>query len=177
MSEIATEFLRWCNSFGSTFHNSPDIINLRFWLEHRKKIKLNRAHEEEIILEVTGLINQGDVEDGIAKTQHDVGFENEIEISNGENDMKQRKRNAKGKPPADKLLRELNPDTMQGKIVQCILDVSNNVNDICDQFFIERHALLTQLNIIARNTGIGYSVTGDDIDLKLPNGVTDPFEL
>lgn len=94
-----------------------------------------------------------------------------------EDEDEMRRRNAKGKPPAPTLLKELDPKTMQGKIIAFIMTMSHNVNDVCDHFFIERHALLTQLNVIARTSGIGYSVTGDDIRLVMPPNVDDPFEL
>ena len=41
---MARNFVRWCWSFGSDFHNSPDITNLRSWL---RKEALSPAPPEE----------------------------------------------------------------------------------------------------------------------------------
>ncbi len=88
-----------------------------------------------------------------------------------------RNRSAKGKPPAATLLKELNENTIQGKIIKHILNVSTSMQSLMDEFFMERHSVLTHLNVIARSTGIGYSVAGDVVSIVLPEGTLDPFEL
>ncbi len=107
-------------------------------------------------------------------TRSNISPETQIEKI-GENEMP-RNRNAKGKPAGETLLRTLKSTTTQGKIIAFLLETPS-VNAAMDNFFMERHSLMTQLNIVARNTGIGYSVTGDAVTLMLPPGVVDPFEL
>lgn len=164
-AKLAEEFKTWCNSFGPSFHNSPDIINLRFWLKERKQLQLTDTEERAVLAEL-----HEESQTDITKESKD---EDEIDIF--EDDEMTRNRNAKGKSPASTLLKILDPKTMQGKIIAFIMQSSTSVNDVCDNFFIERHALLTQLNVISRTAGIGYSVAGDKISLVLPDGVKDPF--
>lgn len=147
MMNHAELFVEWCCGFGPSFHNSPDRINLQFWL---MKKQLNVKSQDAIL------------------TEAKILMEERLDVRN---------RNAKGKPPADKLLKEISPGTKQGKILAYILDFSSSVNDVCEEFLAERHEIMTQLNVLARTAGIGYSVTGDVITLAMPPGVTDPFEL
>ena len=50
----ARDFVRWCWSFGNDFHNSPDITNLRSWLQ-REKLSPSASEEEEILVEARRL--------------------------------------------------------------------------------------------------------------------------
>jgi hypothetical protein len=50
----AREFVRWCWSFGSDFHNSPDITNLRSWLR-KGRLSPSASEEEEILVEARRL--------------------------------------------------------------------------------------------------------------------------
>lgn len=155
-------FLSWCDKFG----NSPDVINLRWWGANRRLIQYTPAEERAMLSEVAALkcpplIIPATVEN------------NEEEIG----DMLTRKRDAKGKPAAGTLLKELDPNTIQGKIVEFVLTQSPSVDAALDEFMLERHSLLTHLNVMSRTTGIGYSVSKDTIRLTLPQGVIDPFEL
>ena len=62
---MARDFIRWCWSFGSDFHNSPDITNLRSWL---KKEALSPAPSEELeILVEARRINLKKVEQAVRK--------------------------------------------------------------------------------------------------------------
>ncbi len=74
------------------------------------------------------------------------------------------------------LLRTLRSETIQGQIIAFLMK-NQSVEAALDNFFMERHSLMTHLNIVARNTGIGYSVTGDAVTLEFPPGVCDPFEF
>jgi hypothetical protein len=47
-AKLAAEFVRWCCSFGRDFRNSPDITNLRFWIE-KTKLKLKPQEEAELL--------------------------------------------------------------------------------------------------------------------------------
>jgi hypothetical protein len=44
----AKEFVRWCFSFGTDFHNSPDVTNLRYWVQ-KNKIRIKNDEETEIL--------------------------------------------------------------------------------------------------------------------------------
>jgi hypothetical protein len=44
----AKDFVRWCCSFGSSFRNSPDITNLRYWAQ-KNKIKIKERDEADIL--------------------------------------------------------------------------------------------------------------------------------
>jgi len=51
---LARDFVRWCWSFGSDFHNSPDITNLRSWLR-KGSLTASSADEDEILVEARRL--------------------------------------------------------------------------------------------------------------------------
>jgi len=51
---MARDFIRWCWSFGSDFHNSPDITNLRSWLR-KGQLTPSASEEEEILVEARRL--------------------------------------------------------------------------------------------------------------------------
>jgi hypothetical protein len=51
---IARDFVRWCWSFGNDFHNSPDITNLRSWLQ-KGHLNPSGFEEEEILVEARRL--------------------------------------------------------------------------------------------------------------------------
>lgn len=101
----------------------------------------------------------------------------EVEEVNDMTNGTTRNRKAKGKPPAATLLKELNENTIQGKIIKHIMNVSASMESLMDEFFMERHSVLTHLNVIARTSGIGYSVDGDVVSIVMPEGILDPFEL
>lgn len=169
----AQRFLTWCNTAEPGWRNSPDEINLRFWLMYRSGHGLDSSRN---VADIMKAIRNGHEE---TLTDFDIFGDTEKE---GEDmaEKQTRNRDAKGKPAAATLLREVNPKTLQGKILAYILDDllgSTSVDDVCEQFFLERHGLMTNLNIVAKNCGIGYSVSGDAIKVTLPPGVTDPFEL
>jgi hypothetical protein len=51
---VARDFIGWCWSFGSGFHNSPDITNLRFWMQ-KEKISVSASEEVEVLAEASRL--------------------------------------------------------------------------------------------------------------------------
>jgi hypothetical protein len=55
--KVAKEFVRWCFSFGSDFRNSPDITNLRFWVQ-RAKLKLKAEDESRVLAEARTLFSK-----------------------------------------------------------------------------------------------------------------------
>jgi len=48
--KLAREFVRWCWSFGNDFRNSPDVTNLRFWLQ-KQNLNYSKADEQPILVE------------------------------------------------------------------------------------------------------------------------------
>ena len=46
--KLAKDFVRWCFSFGTTFRNSPDVTNLRYWAQ-KTKSKIEGNEEAEIL--------------------------------------------------------------------------------------------------------------------------------
>jgi hypothetical protein len=46
----AREFVRWCWNVGSDFRNSPDITNLRYWLQ-KKGAQTTPSEEDDILVE------------------------------------------------------------------------------------------------------------------------------
>ena len=55
--QLAREFVGWCCSFGSGFHNSPDAANLRYWL-HKTEMKpsdIADIDEDELLHEARRL--------------------------------------------------------------------------------------------------------------------------
>jgi hypothetical protein len=51
---MARDFIRWCWSFGTDFHNSPDITNLRSWLK-KESLSPSPSEEQEILVEARRL--------------------------------------------------------------------------------------------------------------------------
>jgi hypothetical protein len=52
--DYARDFVRWCCSFGNDFRNSPDITNLRVWMQKRN-ISPTPSSEEEVLVEARRL--------------------------------------------------------------------------------------------------------------------------
>jgi hypothetical protein len=50
----ARDFVGWCWSFGSDFHNSPDITNLRYWMR-KFQYSFSPEDEDEILVEARRL--------------------------------------------------------------------------------------------------------------------------
>jgi hypothetical protein len=48
LEKLAKDFVRWCFSFGGEFRNSPDITNLRYWLQ-KTKSKIAESDELQIL--------------------------------------------------------------------------------------------------------------------------------
>ena len=44
----ARDFVKWCCSFGTSFRNSPDVTNLRYWAQ-QNKVKIKDRDEAEIL--------------------------------------------------------------------------------------------------------------------------------
>jgi len=170
---LAEEFIDWCNNVPGApgFRNSPDHINLKFWIEERSgliewdddlpKLLLTEMRSRQELNVVAPIEN---LRDNIQARK------------DGEEDMT-RHRDAKGRPAEPTLKREINPRTLQGRIISFCMDISDDVKDVMREFKLERSAVMSNLNVVSKNSGIGYSVTGDTINITLPNGCVDPFEL
>jgi len=48
LDKLAKDFVRWCFSFGGDFRNSPDVTNLRYWLQ-KTKSKIDESEEPQIL--------------------------------------------------------------------------------------------------------------------------------
>jgi len=46
--KLAKDFVRWCFSFGADFRNSPDVTNLRYWVQ-KAKVKIDDGEEMHIL--------------------------------------------------------------------------------------------------------------------------------
>ena len=44
----AKDFVRWCCSFGTSFRNSPDAANLRYWAR-KNEVQIKERDESEIL--------------------------------------------------------------------------------------------------------------------------------
>jgi hypothetical protein len=51
---LAREFVRWCWNVGGDFRNSPDHVNLLYWLK-KNRIEPHPAEEDEILAEARSL--------------------------------------------------------------------------------------------------------------------------
>jgi hypothetical protein len=51
---VARDFVRWLFSFGPDFRNSPDMTNLKFWLQ-RQNLDIRNGEEREIAAEARAL--------------------------------------------------------------------------------------------------------------------------
>jgi hypothetical protein len=69
----AKEFVRWCCSFGSSFRNSPDVTNLRFWAL-KNKIKISNGEEGEV-LETARTIYLKRIEQSVRKSERAAALE------------------------------------------------------------------------------------------------------
>ena len=169
-------FLAWC----AQFHNSPDHINLHWWNDNRRLAFYDPQDERNILTEVR------------QRLQPSVSQIAAESLDHGDNDdmNKPHKRNSKGRAAGTSLLKTLKTDTLQGRIVSAIMKqpatntngnpsrvFSAHIDPLLDDFMMDRHPFLTTVNVIARTTGIGYSVQDDRIILTLPPNVADPFEF
>jgi len=173
LARLVDEFLDWCNNVPGApgFHNSPDHNNLSFWIEERSGlIEWDEDLSREILTEMRSR-QELNVVAPIENLRDNIQARKE-----GEDDMT-RARNAKGRPAEDKLKREINPKTVQGRIVSFVMDISDDINDVIREFKLKRQDVMSNLNVVSKNSGIGYTVTGDTINITLPNGCVDPFEL
>lgn len=170
--QLAGEFLDWCNNVPGSpgFRNSPDHLNLKFWIEERSGlIEWDDDLPRKILTEM-----RSSQELSLAPIEN---LRDNIDSrKEGDEDMT-RARDAKGRPAELKLKREINPKTIQGRIISFCMDISDDVKDVCREFKMKRQDVMSNLNVVSKNSGIGYNVTGDTINITLPPGCVDPFEL
>lgn len=87
-----------------------------------------------------------------------------------------------GKPPAPVGASPAKPVKRagrKGEVLKHFLDApghSVSVNEAMAKFGVSRSNLLSQLFLLRKDHGIGYTVKGDVAAVQLPEGVTDPFE-
>lgn len=169
---ITDEFLDWCNNVAPGFRNSPDHINLKFWIEERSGLfEWDDDLQQKMLTEM-----RSRQELKVVDATENLRDTNQIQKEEGDSAMN-RHRDAKGRPAEEKLKREINPKTLQGKLISFVMDISDDVKDVMREFKLERSAVMSNLNVVSKNSGIGYNVTGDTINITLPTGCVDPFEL
>lgn len=175
MVNFAREFLAWCK-VDPGFSNSPDENNLRFWL--KSKFGIDDAPTIAAIKRELGQTAAAPPAPAEDRKEQDNMEEITDEDIFGKDDTDMgdvRKRDAKGRDAAKKLIREIKPNTLQGRIIAFIMDISGNVNDVCREFNVKRNAVMSTLNVVSKNTGIGYTVKGENVTIELPEGIADPF--
>ena len=64
----------------------------------------------------------------------------------------------------------------KGEILAAILAGKTSANVLTTEFEITRSNLLSQLFLLRKDHGIGYTAQGDVIALQMPEGVEDPFD-
>lgn len=168
---LTRNFLDWCiNVPGSPgFHNSPDFLNLKFWIEERSGLIEWEDDLPRLVLKK--------MRDSQELTMAPVeNLRDTIQAQKEGEDMT-RHRDAKGRPAEPTLKREINPRTVQGRIISFVMDISDDINDVMREFKLKRQDVMSNLNVVSKNSGIGYNVTGDTINVTLPTGCVDPFEL
>lgn len=174
IEKLTDAFLHWCNNVPGApgFRNSPDAINLKFWLEERSGLfEWDEDTPGNILVEM-----RSRYELKLASEQN-LKDTTSIRKDGEDSDMATRQRNAKGRPATQTLIKEINPKTLQGRIIAFVMDISDDIKDVEREFKLERSAVMSNLNVCSKNSGIGYEVIGDTIKVTLPTGTVDPFEL
>lgn len=59
----------------------------------------------------------------------------------------------------------------KGEVLQAILDGKTSIDALTSQFGISRSNLLSQLFLLRKDHGIGYTIGGDSVSLQVPEGV------
>jgi hypothetical protein len=83
-----------------------------------------------------------------------------------------------GKPPAKEaegLKKPVKRTGRKGEVLAFFMEKSS-INEAMAKFGVTRSNLLSQLFLLRKDHGIGYTVEGDSARVELPAGITDPFE-
>lgn len=63
----------------------------------------------------------------------------------------------------------------RGEVLEAILAGTTSAEALTAQFSITRSNLLSQLFLLRKEHGIGYTVSGDEVGVQVPEGVTEVF--
>lgn len=84
-----------------------------------------------------------------------------------------------GKPPAPKAegsaFKPVKRTGRKGEVLAYFVDGGRSSKEAEAKFGITRSNLLSQLFLLRKDHGIGYTASGDEVSVQLPEGVTDPF--
>jgi hypothetical protein len=83
------------------------------------------------------------------------------------------------KPPKEKgdgsTFKKVKKDGRRGEVLAFFLDGGTSAAAAIGKFGITRSNLLSQLYLLNKDHGIGYTVKGDAVSVSLPEGIEDPF--
>lgn len=81
-----------------------------------------------------------------------------------------------GKPAAAKTaFKPVKREGRKGEVLKAMLDGETSVEKLTSSMGVTRSNLLSQLFLLRKDHGIGYSVSGDEVILEMPTGVEEPF--
>lgn len=84
---------------------------------------------------------------------------------------------AAGKAVAAALAKPVKRKGRKGEVLAWFVEAGlrGNLNKLCEALGIDRKNVLSQLYLLKKDHGIGYSISGDEVDVTLPEGCDDPF--
>lgn len=74
------------------------------------------------------------------------------------------------------LLKPVKRKGRRGEVLAFFLPGARSIREAMAEFGVTRSNLLSQLYLLNKDHGIGYTLTGDAATITLPAGCTDPFE-
>lgn len=78
-----------------------------------------------------------------------------------------------GKAPGSKLLRAVDRNSKRGRVLAFFLPGGVHVSQAMARFTMKRPAILMTFTFLRQHHGIGYSVHGGTIEVRLPKGITE----
>lgn len=83
-----------------------------------------------------------------------------------------------GKDAAPTLVKKVKRKGRKGEVLAFLVDAGLNgdLNALGEELGLDRKNALSQLYLLKKDHGIGYSISGDAVQVTLPEGVDDPFE-
>lgn len=73
------------------------------------------------------------------------------------------------------LLKPVKRNGRRGQVLAFFLEKPRSVREAMAEFGVTRSNVLSQLYLLTKDHGIGYSLTGDAVTIALPPGCDDPF--
>lgn len=84
-----------------------------------------------------------------------------------------------GKPVAETLVKKVKRKGRKGEVLAFFVDADGhrgNLNALTEKLGIDRKNALSQLYLLKKDHGIGYAISGDEVQVTMPEGADDPFE-